>query len=105
MLVAAVYMIYRLSRKRLPRGQSLEVYRAQLRQQRDALQNVWSWYGGPMLLALLAFALRFPLERANLLTWINIVPFTTLSVLWAFFLTIQGKRVARQLQEELDSLK
>ncbi len=96
MLLSAAYVMFRVFRKRVPRGQSLEAYKAQLQQQRDALQNVWSWYGGPMLLALLAFALRFPV--------MNVVPFTTLAILWSFLLTIQGKRAARELQQELDSL-
>ncbi|HLJ44675.1 MAG TPA: hypothetical protein VKU01_01620 [Bryobacteraceae bacterium] len=105
MLVSAAYVMYRLFRKRLPRGQSLEAYKAQLQQQRDALHNISSWYGGPMLLALLAFALRFPLERSDPVIWMNIAPFTALAILWSFFLAIQGKRAARQIQEELDSLK
>ena len=80
-------------------------YHQQLERRRDALRGIWSWYLGPYLGALLAFALHFPLTNpghADL--WKNVTPFTSLSILWSVAFWLKIRQTVRRIQEEIDGL-
>ncbi len=83
----------------------LAFYRAELQRQRDSLRGIWSWYLGPILGALLAFALWGPLSHLDQPgLWRRIAPFVGLFVLWCLATGKLAQREARQLQGEIDAL-
>jgi hypothetical protein len=111
-VAAAVYVIYQLYRRRasaIPAGAKpavlLESYRTQLERRRDDLRRIWSWCAGPIFIALMAFALRFPIARWDQPnSWRNILPFVILSLFWFFAMLHIAARRARELQREIDRL-
>ena len=110
---AGLYVVYQLYKRGSARAVApdatfatcREFYRAELERQRDALRGIWSWYLGPILGALMAFAMRVPLahlDRPGL--WWRMAPFVVLSVLWCFWMGRLTQRAARKLQREIDEL-
>jgi hypothetical protein len=83
----------------------IDSYRELLERRRDALRGIWSWYLGPYLGAMLAFALHFPLSNPGQAdAWRNVAPFTSLSILWAVVFWLQIRRAVRRIQREIDAL-
>lgn len=112
-MAAVLYVAYQLYKRgpaeAVPPGATvdacLDFHRAELERQRDALRRIWSWYLGPVLGALLAFASRGLLAHLDQpREWWRMVPFLVLAVLWSFALGTLTKRAAFKLQHEIDAL-
>jgi hypothetical protein len=112
-IVAALYVIYQLYRRGSARAvppdanlqTSIELYRAQLERRRKALRGIWSWYAGPILVALTAFGLQAPLANLDQPgLWWKVAPFVVLSIFWSVMMAHQSRRAANDLQREIDSL-
>jgi hypothetical protein len=112
-IAAVLYVIYQTYKRGLARSvpadatfaTSLDFYRAQLERRRDALLGFWRWYVGPILGAMMAFALRFPLVNLGQpRLWLNIAPFVVLAVIWSVMAAHLSQREARKLQREIDAL-
>ncbi len=105
-----LYLAYQVSQRWSggPAGNApgaIESYREQLERRRDALRGIWSWYLGPYLGAMLAFALHFPLSNpGHAEAWRNVTPFSGLSILWAVAFWLQIRRTVRRIQREIDAL-
>ncbi|HYM09789.1 MAG TPA: hypothetical protein VEU62_03610 [Bryobacterales bacterium] len=112
-IAAVLYVAYQLY-QRGPAGVAppdatfdacLHFHRAELERQREALQRIWSWYLGPVLGALLAFASRGLLAHLDQpREWWRMVPFVVLAVLWSFALGTLTNRAAGKPQHEIDAL-
>jgi hypothetical protein len=112
-LADALYVGYQVYKRRPSRaipqdaapGLLVEFYRAELQRRLVVLREIWWWYIGPFVGALLMYVLWVPfayMDRPQV--WVNILPFLTLSLLWGFGMGKMTERAARKLQEEIDEL-
>jgi len=112
-LADALYVGYQVYKRRpskaIPQdaapGLLVEFYRAELQRRLAALREIWWWYIGPFVGALLMYVLWVPfayIDRPQI--WVNILPFLTLSLLWGFGMGKMTERAARKLQDEIDEL-
>jgi len=105
-----IYQLYRRgSARAVPRDAnletSIELYRAQLERRRNALRGIWTWYAGPILVALMAFGLQAPLANPDEPgLWLKVAPFVVSSIVWSVMMAYQSRRAASDLQREIDSL-
>lgn len=104
-LALALYVLYQLYKKGWTTATPGETYRDQLARRRDALLGIWSWFLGPILAAMLAFAWSFPLaDLSRPKLWVNVAPFMTLACVWSWMMWNLARRAARRLQKEIDDL-
>jgi hypothetical protein len=112
-MAAVLYVVYQIYKRRpagaLPPDAAFPIcvalHQAELGRERDARHRIWSWYLGPTLGALLAFALRGPLAHLDQpREWWRFVPFVVLVVFWSFAMGRLTQRAAGKLQEEIDAL-
>lgn len=104
-LALALYVLYQLYSRGWKPAPPGETYSDQLARRRDALLGIWSWFLGPILAAMLAFALSFPLaDLSQPKLWVNVAPFTILCVVWSCMIWNLARRAARKLQDEIDAL-
>jgi len=107
--IAAIYTAYEVYSRRPPSGiptpVTVGVYANQLERRSNNLRSIWRWYGVPMLVALLAFALALHFASPKRpQAWRDIGPFVLLSFIWAVLLVVISVRESRRLQGELDHL-
>jgi len=83
----------------------LEYYRKQLEQRRDHLRNAWLWHG-PLFLAcmiLIAILLGKALPGPERLR--SVLPLVVLLAVWTVFGFTRRRRLARELQREIDEIE
>ncbi|MGA2272920.1 MAG: hypothetical protein ABSH00_05150 [Bryobacteraceae bacterium] len=114
-IAGALYVAYQLHRRASSETgpaaaefeQCLGFHRHALERQRDALENIWSWYLGPLIPGLVVFsagmaiAAPIPFRHRVLATAIMLAVIGVV-----FWLVAQmNRRAARKLQTKIDQLK
>jgi hypothetical protein len=83
----------------------LEYYRKELEQRRDHLRNAWLWHGplflACMILMVVLMGKAFPAFRRLR----DVLPLVVLLAVWTVFGITRRRRLARELQREIDEIE
>lgn len=82
---------------------SVQSYRAQLKQQLDALHHWWTWFVGPILCAMMSIPVRV-MARNGFHSLPAVVPFVMITLFWTYKMATSVEQDARRIQQELDQL-